>query len=106
MLACVCTCVRACIRSCMAGSNGRNLPLACTLPHAHCFSCRCNTPDRSFVIAGCDCCVLGCSQGQETVFEWSMIQTAETDIEEEAFVFKYSRNSKEKWMRVYSKHVS
>eukprot|EP00117_Sycon_ciliatum_P014905 scpid68508/ scgid14974/ Sorting nexin-27 len=46
----------------------------------------------------------GVLQGQETAFGWSDILVYETDLEEEAFVLKYTRNNKEKFMRVYSKY--
>ena len=44
---------------------------------------------------------------QEHTFQWEMVVQHEPDVEEEAFTFQYTRESKPpRWVRVYSKYVS
>lgn len=53
------------------------------------------------------CSEEGVLEGQEHTFPWEMVCISEADIEEEAFTFQYTRESKPpRWVRVYSKYVS
>ncbi len=49
----------------------------------------------------------GIPEEQEHTFQWDVIVKHEADIEEQAFTFQYTRDTKPpRWVKVHSKYVS